>query len=45
MLDTALYAGVSPKTLRKIEASRIANPVFMTIAALAGTLGLSLDAV
>jgi hypothetical protein len=34
MLDTALYAGVSPKTLRKIEAGRITNPAFTTIAAI-----------
>jgi transcriptional regulator with XRE-family HTH domain len=45
MLDTALAAGVSPETLRKIETGRIATPAFPTIAAIAGVLGLSLDAV
>jgi len=45
MLDVALDAGVSPETLRKIETGRIATPAFPTIAAIAGTLGLSLDAV
>jgi transcriptional regulator with XRE-family HTH domain len=45
MLDTALEAGVSPETLRKIETGRVATPAFSTIAAIAGVLGLSLDAV
>jgi transcriptional regulator with XRE-family HTH domain len=45
MLDTALDARVSPETLRKIETGRIATPAFPTIAAIAGVLGLSLDAV
>lgn len=45
MLDTALSAGVSPETLRKIESGRVATPAFATIAAIAGALGLSLDAV
>ncbi|TDC51555.1 XRE family transcriptional regulator [Actinomadura sp. KC345] len=45
MLDTALDAGVSPETLRKIESGRVATPAFPTIAAIAGVLGLSLDAV
>jgi transcriptional regulator with XRE-family HTH domain len=45
MLDTALHAGVSPETLRKIETGRIATPAFPTIAAIADVLGLSLDAV
>jgi transcriptional regulator with XRE-family HTH domain len=43
MLETALDAGVSPETLRKIEAGRVATPAFSTIAAIAGVLGLSLD--
>lgn len=38
-------AGISPETLRKIETGRIATPAFSTVAALASTLGLSLDAV
>ena len=45
MLDTALAAGISPETLRKIETGRIATPSFSTIAAVAGVVGLSLDAV
>lgn len=45
MLHTALDAGVSPETLRKIESGRVATPAFSTIAAIAGVLGLSLDAV
>jgi transcriptional regulator with XRE-family HTH domain len=45
MLVTALDAGVSPETLRKIESGRVATPAFSTIAAIAEVLGLSLDAV
>src|SRR6478609_3460888 len=45
ILDTALAAAVSPETLRKIETGRVATPAFPTIAAIAGVLGLSLDAV
>ncbi|WP_298457198.1 helix-turn-helix domain-containing protein [uncultured Cellulomonas sp.] len=45
MLTTALDAGVSPETLRKIESGRVATPAFPTIAAIAGVLGVSLDAV
>lgn len=45
MLDTALEAGVSPETLRKIESGRVATPAFPTIAAIADVLGLSLDVV
>jgi DNA-binding XRE family transcriptional regulator len=45
MLTTALDAGVSPETLRKIETGRVATPAFPTIAAIAAVLGLSLDAV
>jgi transcriptional regulator with XRE-family HTH domain len=44
MLHTALDAGVSPETLRKIESGRVATPAFPTIAAIADVLGLSLDA-
>ena len=43
MLETALDAGVSPETLRKIESGRVATPAFPTVAALATVLGLSLD--
>ncbi|MFK3981373.1 helix-turn-helix domain-containing protein [Micromonospora sp. NPDC050397] len=45
MLLTALAAGVSPETLRKIESGRVATPAFPTIAAIADVLGLSLDAI
>ncbi len=45
MLDTALDAGVSPETLRKIESGRVATPAFATIAAIAEVLELSLDLV
>jgi transcriptional regulator with XRE-family HTH domain len=45
MLETALDAGVSPETLRKIESGRVATPAFPTIAAIADVLGLSLDQV
>ena len=45
MLHVALDAGVSPETLRKIEAGRVATPAFPTIAAIADVLGLSLDVV
>ncbi|MEF3114573.1 helix-turn-helix transcriptional regulator [Streptomyces chrestomyceticus] len=45
MLDVALAAHISPETLRKIESGRVATPAFPTIAAIADTLGLSLDAV
>ncbi|MEU6480975.1 helix-turn-helix transcriptional regulator [Streptomyces sp. NPDC047017] len=45
MLDVALAAHISPETLRKIETGRVATPAFPTIAAIADTLGLSLDAV
>jgi len=45
MLETALEAGVSPETLRKIESGRVATPAFPTIAAIAEVLDLSLDTV
>ena len=45
MLNTALDAGVSPETLRKIESGRVATPAFPTIAAITDVLGLSLDEV
>jgi transcriptional regulator with XRE-family HTH domain len=44
ILEVALDARVSPETLRKIESGRVATPAFPTIAAIAGVLGLSLDA-
>ncbi len=36
-------AGLSVETLRKIETGRIPTPSFVTVAALADELGLSLD--
>ncbi len=45
LLETALDAGISPETLRKIETGRVATPAFPTIAAIAEVLGLSLDEV
>jgi transcriptional regulator with XRE-family HTH domain len=45
ILETALEAGVSPETLRKIETGRVATPAFPTIAAIAGVLDVSLDTV
>jgi transcriptional regulator with XRE-family HTH domain len=45
MLETALDAGLSPETLRKIESGRVATPAFSTVAAIAAVLELSLDAV
>ncbi|MEV7831935.1 helix-turn-helix transcriptional regulator [Streptomyces subrutilus] len=45
MLHVALASPISPDTLRKIESGRAATPAFPTIAAIADTLGLSLDAV
>ncbi|MGM1029734.1 MAG: helix-turn-helix domain-containing protein [Actinomycetota bacterium] len=45
MLDTALAAGLSPETLRKIESGRVATPAFSTVAAIAGVLDVSLDTV
>ncbi|MCL9798018.1 helix-turn-helix domain-containing protein, partial [Frankia sp. AgKG'84/4] len=43
MAEVAAAAGVSAETLRKIETGRIATPAFLTVAALAATLGVSLD--
>lgn len=43
IVETALDADLSPETLRKIETGRITTPAFSTIAAIARTLGLSLD--
>ena len=43
--DVAGAAGVSAETLRKIESGRIPTPTFFTVSALAGALGLSLDAI
>jgi transcriptional regulator with XRE-family HTH domain len=45
MVDVAAAAGLSAETLRKIETGRIPTPAFFTVAALAATLGISLDVV
>lgn len=44
MADVAASAGISAETLRKIETGRAPTPAFFTVAALAGALGLSMDA-
>ncbi len=44
IVEVAGAAGISAETLRKIETGRIPTPAFFTVAALATTLGLSLDA-
>ncbi|MEU4834346.1 helix-turn-helix transcriptional regulator [Streptosporangium sp. NPDC023615] len=43
MAEVAAAAGLSAETLRKIETGRIPTPAFFTVAALAQTLGVSLD--
>ncbi|MBB2914392.1 transcriptional regulator with XRE-family HTH domain [Streptosporangium becharense] len=43
MAEVAAAAGLSAETVRKIETGRIPTPAFFTIAALAQTLGVSLD--
>jgi transcriptional regulator with XRE-family HTH domain len=43
MVEIAAAAGVSAETLRKIETGRAPTPAFFTVAALAATLGVSLD--
>ncbi|WP_327371057.1 helix-turn-helix domain-containing protein [Streptomyces sp. NBC_01217] len=43
MVEIAAGAGISAETLRKIETGRAPTPAFFTVAALAGTLGLSMD--
>jgi len=45
MVQTALAAGLSPETLRKIETGRVATPAFSTIAAIATVVGVSLDVI
>jgi hypothetical protein len=45
MAEIATASGVPAETLRKIETGRIATPAFFTVAALAATLGLSLEEV
>jgi transcriptional regulator with XRE-family HTH domain len=45
MAQIAAASGVPVETLRKIETGRIATPAFFTVAALAATVGLSLEEV
>jgi transcriptional regulator with XRE-family HTH domain len=45
MTEIASASGVPVETLRKIETGRIATPAFFTVAALAASVGLSLEAV
>jgi transcriptional regulator with XRE-family HTH domain len=44
MVEVAAACGVSVDTLRKIETGRIPTPALFTVAAVAATLGISLDA-
>lgn len=41
--EIALAAGISPETLRKIEAGRVPTPAFGTIVCLAEVLGIPLS--
>ncbi|MBE2999010.1 helix-turn-helix transcriptional regulator [Nocardiopsis sp. HNM0947] len=43
MVEVARCAGISVETLRKIEGGRIPSAGFFTVAAIARTLGVSLD--
>ena len=45
MAEIAAASGVPVETLRKIETGRIATPAFFTVAALAASVGLSLQEV
>jgi transcriptional regulator with XRE-family HTH domain len=44
MTEIAASAGISVETLRKIERGRVPTPTFFTVAAVAGAVGVSLDA-
>ena len=43
MTEVAAASGVPAETLRKIETGRVATPAFFTVAALAASVGLSLE--
>jgi transcriptional regulator with XRE-family HTH domain len=43
MVEVAARAGISVETLRKIERGRVPTPAFFTVAAIAATVGVSLD--
>ncbi|GIJ24090.1 helix-turn-helix domain-containing protein [Micromonospora lutea] len=42
LVDVALAAGISPETLRKIEAGRLPAPAFGTVVGLSAALDVSL---
>lgn len=42
LVEVALAAGISPETLRKIEAGRLPAPAFGTVVCLSGALGVPL---
>jgi transcriptional regulator with XRE-family HTH domain len=42
LVDVALAAGISPETLRKIEAGRLPAPAFGTVVCLSQALGVPL---
>jgi transcriptional regulator with XRE-family HTH domain len=43
LVEVALAAGISPETLRKIEAGRLPAPAFGTVVGLSQALGVPLD--
>ena len=43
LVAVAAAAGVPVETLRKIESGRVPTPTFFTVAAVAATLGISID--
>jgi transcriptional regulator with XRE-family HTH domain len=44
LVEVALVAGISPETLRKIEAGRLPAPAFGTVVCLSQALGIPLGA-
>jgi len=44
MVEIAAAADISVETLRKIERGRVPTPAFITVAAIARALGVSMDA-
>ncbi|NUT35806.1 MAG: helix-turn-helix transcriptional regulator [Hamadaea sp.] len=43
LVEVALAAGISPETLRKIEAGRLPAPAFGTVVCLSQALGIPLE--
>jgi transcriptional regulator with XRE-family HTH domain len=43
LVEVALAAGISPETLRKIEAGRLPAPAFGTVVCLSRALGVPVD--